>query len=44
MKNSLMIGAVIGVITATAIYTSTNKKNSKNTKKAILNKLEDMIM
>ena len=36
MKNSLLIGAVLGVVTATAIYTASNQNLVKKTKKVLL--------
>ena len=39
MKNSMWIGAVLGVVTATAIYSASNQNLVKKTKKALLHKL-----
>ena len=43
MKNSLLIGAVLGVVTATAISTASNQNLVKKPKKALLHKLEDVL-
>lgn len=43
MKNSMWIGAVLGVVTATAIYSASNQNLVKKTKKALLHKLEEVL-
>lgn len=44
MKNSLIIGAMLGVVTATAIYGGMSNNSMKKAKKAFINKLEDVLM
>lgn len=43
MKNSVWIGAFLGVVTATAIYSASNQNLVKKTKKALLHKLEEVL-
>ena len=43
MKNSMWIGAILGVVTATAIYSASNQNLVKKTKKALLHKLEEVL-
>jgi hypothetical protein len=44
MKNSLIIGAMLGVVAATAIYSKMNASPAKKAKKAFLDKLEDVLL
>lgn len=44
MKNSLLIGAMLGIVTATALYCSTSNHSLKKAKRAFVNKIEDVIM
>lgn len=44
MKNSLWIGATLGIVTATAIYLGTSNTSLKKAKKALVNKIEDLIL
>lgn len=44
MKNSLLIGAILGVVTATAIYGSTGHNSMKKAKKAFIDKVEDILL
>ncbi|MEG2541533.1 MAG: hypothetical protein RSB59_07180 [Clostridia bacterium] len=46
MKNTLFIGTVLGVVTATAIYSSMNKSQStmKKARKAFVDKIEDILL
>lgn len=43
MKNSVLIGAMLGIVTATAIYTASDRGLVKKTKKTLLKKLEDVL-
>lgn len=43
MKNTIMLGAVLGVLAATAIYSATNEKPVKRAKKMLLDRLEDIL-
>ena len=44
MKNSLLIGAILGVVTATAIYSASGGGSAvKRTKRAVLKKIEDIL-
>lgn len=44
MKNTLLIGAMLGIVTATAIYSANGGVNAvKRTKRAILKKIEDVL-
>jgi len=44
MKNGILIGVALGVVTATALYTRTNSgKMLKRGKRAIVRKIEDML-
>ncbi len=44
MKKSLLIGALIGVVSATAIYCSMSQSSVKRLKRTFIHKLEDAIM
>lgn len=44
MKNSLIIGTVLGLATATALYCSMTNNSLKKAKRAFVNKIEDIIM
>ncbi len=44
MKKSLLIGTLLGIVTATAIYSSTPASSMRKVKRAIVNKVEDIIM
>ena len=44
MKHSLMIGAMLGIVTATALYCGTTNCSFKKAKKALVNKIEDIIL
>lgn len=44
MKNSLIIGAMLGLVSATAIYCSMSNNSVKKAKRAFANKIEDIIM
>lgn len=44
MKNSVLLGAMIGVVAATAIYNKMNVSPAKKAKKAIIDKLEDVLL
>ncbi len=39
----IMIGMLVGMVTATAICTAGNTRSIKRTKRAIVNKIEDLI-
>ena len=44
MKNTLLLGAMPGIVTATAIYSANGGVNAvKRTKRAILKKIEDVL-
>lgn len=44
MKSTLLIGAMLGIVTATAIYSANGGVNAvKRTKRAILKKIEDVL-
>ena len=44
MKNSLVIGTMLGLVTATALYCSMSNNSLKKAKRAFVNKIEDIIM
>lgn len=44
MKNSLIIGTMLGLATATAFYCSMTNNSLKKAKRAFVNKIEDIIM
>lgn len=44
MKNSLIIGAMLGLVSATAIYCGMSNNSVKKAKRAFVNKIEDIIM
>ncbi len=44
MKNSLWIGAMLGIVTATALYCGTSNNSLKKAKRALVNKIEDIIL
>lgn len=44
MKKSLILGTMLGMITATALYFSTTNHSVKKAKRALINKIEDIIM
>ena len=44
MKNSLIIGTLLGLATATALYCSMTNNSLKKAKRAFVNKIEDIIM
>ncbi len=44
MKNSILIGAMLGIVTATALYCSTSNTSLKKAKRALVNKIEDIIL
>ncbi len=44
MKNSLIIGTMLGLATATALYCSMTNNSIKKAKRAFVNKIEDIIM
>ena len=43
MKNAVLFGAVLGVVTATAIYSASNQNLLKGTKKNLIRKLEEVL-
>lgn len=43
MKNSMLLGAMFGVVAATAIYSASNQNLIKKTKRTLLKKLEDVL-
>ncbi len=43
MKASILIGTMLGVVTATIIYNAMEEKPAKKTKKMIVDKIEDML-
>lgn len=43
MKSSALLGAMLGVVTATAIYSASNQNLMKKTKRTLLKKLEDIL-
>lgn len=44
MKNSLIIGTMLGLVTATALYCSMSNNSLKKAKRAFVNKIEDIVM
>ncbi len=44
MKNTLIIGTMLGIVTATAIYCSMSNNSVKKAKRAFVNKIEDIIL
>lgn len=44
MKNSLIIGTMLGIVTATALYYSMSNNSLKKAKRAFVNKIEDIVM
>lgn len=44
MRSSLWIGATLGIVTATALYLGTSNTSLKKAKKALVNKIEDIIL
>lgn len=44
MKHSLLIGAMLGIVTATALYCGTSNTSLKKAKRALVNKIEDIIL
>ena len=44
MKNSLIIGTMLGIVTATALYCSMSNNSLKKAKRAFVNKIEDIVM
>ena len=44
MKNSLLIGAMLGIVTATALYCGTSNRSIKKAKRSLVNKIEDVLM
>lgn len=44
MKNSLVLGTMLGLVAATAIYCGTSNNSLKKAKRALVNKIEDVIM
>lgn len=44
MKHSLLLGTMLGIVTATALYCGTSNNSLKKAKRAIVNKIEDIIM
>ncbi len=44
MKHSLMIGAMLGIVTATALYMGSSNHSIKKAKRALVSKIEDMIL
>ena len=44
MKNSLLIGAMLGIVTATALYCGTSNRSIKRAKRSLVNKIEDVLM
>ncbi len=44
MKKTLLLGTVIGMVTATMLYVGTNNHSLKKAKRALINKIEDIIM
>lgn len=44
MKNSLLIGAMLGIVTATALYCGTSNHSIKKAKRSLVNKIEDVLM
>jgi hypothetical protein len=44
MKNSLLIGAMLGIVTATALYCGSSNHSFKKAKRSLVNKIEDVLM
>lgn len=44
MKKSLIVGTMLGMVTATALYFSMSNNSVKKAKRAFVNKIEDIIM
>jgi hypothetical protein len=44
MKNTLIIGTMLGIVTATALYCGMSNNSLKKAKRAFVNKIEDIIM
>ena len=44
MKNSLVIGTMLVLVTATELYCSMSNNSLKKAKRAFVNKIEDIIM
>ena len=44
MKNTLLIGTLIGAIATTAIFSSMTNNTVKKMKRAVVRKIEDVIM
>ncbi len=44
MKKSLLIGTMLGIVAATAVYSSTSASSMRKAKRAFVNKIEDIIM
>lgn len=44
MKSSLIVGTMLGVVAATAIYSNVSNNSMKKVKKVLMNKIEDIIM
>lgn len=44
MKKTFLIGTMLGIVTATAIYSGMSNNSMKKAKRAFVNKIEDIIM
>lgn len=44
MKGSLIVGVMVGMVTATTLYLSTTNHSWKKAKRSLMNKIEDVIM
>lgn len=44
MKHSLLIGTMLGIVTATALYCGTSNHSLKRAKRSLVNKIEDIIL
>lgn len=44
MKKTFLIGTMLGIVTATAIYGGMSNNSMKKAKRAFVNKIEDIIM
>lgn len=44
MKKTLLLGTMLGMVTATALYFGMSNNSVKKAKRAFVNKIEDIIM
>ena len=44
MKRSLLVGTMLGIVTATALYCGMSNNSMRKAKRAFVNKIEDIIM